>query len=86
MTGEYGGVAKEVRRRDMRYGLDLPTTGPVDIMLGGRRRGPAWERERAGLAAVAEAGATWWGEHIPPDVVELDETRAHIERGPLRID
>lgn len=59
---------------------------PFDIILGGRRRGPDWERERAWLASVAEAGATWWGEYISPDVVELDEIRAHIERGPLRID
>ena len=62
----------------MRYGLDLPATGPC-----ANARTLA---ERAWRASVAEAGATWWAEYIPPDVIDLDEIRAHIERGPLRIE
>lgn len=56
---------------------------PFEITVGGRERGEDWEQDRAHIAAVAEAGATWWGEHIPPS--DLDVMRAAIARGPLRV-
>jgi alkanesulfonate monooxygenase SsuD/methylene tetrahydromethanopterin reductase-like flavin-dependent oxidoreductase (luciferase family) len=56
---------------------------PFDIVLGGRERGDDWEQERAHIAAVAEAGATWWVEHI--EARALDTMRAAIARGPLRV-
>jgi len=57
---------------------------PFDIALGGRRRGADWEKERKLIRSLAEAGATWWIEWVPP--AELDVMRTCIERGPLRID
>ncbi len=59
---------------------------PFDIVLGGRRRRSDWEQERTHLKAVAEAGATWWIEYLPPEVGGLADVRAAIARGPLRID
>jgi alkanesulfonate monooxygenase SsuD/methylene tetrahydromethanopterin reductase-like flavin-dependent oxidoreductase (luciferase family) len=54
-----------------------------DIVVGGWPRGDDWERERAGIRACAEAGATWAGEWIPPG--DPDVMRAAVARGPLRI-
>jgi alkanesulfonate monooxygenase SsuD/methylene tetrahydromethanopterin reductase-like flavin-dependent oxidoreductase (luciferase family) len=57
---------------------------PFDIAIGGRQRADDWERERALIGEIAEAGATWWMEAIfAPD---LEAMRAAIGRGPLRID
>jgi alkanesulfonate monooxygenase SsuD/methylene tetrahydromethanopterin reductase-like flavin-dependent oxidoreductase (luciferase family) len=59
-----------------------PAGSPFDIVLGGRAREDDWEQERAHIAAVEDAGATWWTEWLPPagDAV----MRAAIARGPLR--
>lgn len=59
---------------------------PFDIVLGGQIRGEDWEAERAHIKSVAEAGATWWIEYMPPEVGRLEQVRACVERGPLRID
>ena len=59
---------------------------PFDIVLGGRKRAEDWDRERAHITAVAEAGATWWMEYLPPEIGDLATARACIERGPLRAD
>ena len=59
---------------------------PFDIALGGMSRGADWERERALIRSLAEAGATWWMEYLPPGTGGVDEVRARIARGPLRID
>lgn len=59
---------------------------PFDLAFGGDERGPDWEKERNHIRAMAEAGATWWNEFIEPRNIELDEVRARIARGPLRID
>jgi len=58
---------------------------PFDIVLGGRERGDDWEQERAHIREVAAAGATWWGEYIPPEALEdIQACIAHIKQGPLR--
>ncbi len=57
-----------------------------DIAVGGSRRRPDWDEERAYIRSLAEAGATWWSEYISPDVGDLETVRACIQRGPLRID
>jgi alkanesulfonate monooxygenase SsuD/methylene tetrahydromethanopterin reductase-like flavin-dependent oxidoreductase (luciferase family) len=57
-----------------------------DIAVGGSPRRDDWEEERAYIRSLAEAGATWWVEYIPPDTGGLDIVRANIDRGPLRID
>ncbi len=59
---------------------------PFDIVVGGGERGANWEKERALIRSLADAGATWWVEYVPPSVGDLDATRACIARGPLRID
>jgi alkanesulfonate monooxygenase SsuD/methylene tetrahydromethanopterin reductase-like flavin-dependent oxidoreductase (luciferase family) len=53
-----------------------------DVVVGGRERGPDWEAERALARSLAEAGATWWSEWIPP--MERQAAEAAIARGPLR--
>jgi hypothetical protein len=53
-----------------------------DIVIGGQRRAPDWEAERAHIAAIAEAGATWWCEWVPPG--EPDRMRRAVANGPLR--
>jgi hypothetical protein len=57
---------------------------PFDIVVGGRERRDDWDLERAHIRSVAEAGATWWVEHIEP--ADFDVMRAAIERGPLRVE
>jgi len=53
------------------------------VCIGGVGRGSDWERERASIRSLAEAGATWWNEWVPPG--DLERTREAISRGPLRI-
>jgi alkanesulfonate monooxygenase SsuD/methylene tetrahydromethanopterin reductase-like flavin-dependent oxidoreductase (luciferase family) len=57
---------------------------PFDIAVGGRSRRADWEAERAWIRSVAEAGATWWTESI--STVPLEEMRAQVAAGPLRIE
>jgi alkanesulfonate monooxygenase SsuD/methylene tetrahydromethanopterin reductase-like flavin-dependent oxidoreductase (luciferase family) len=58
---------------------------PFDIAVGHA----AWqvdkdrEAERAHIAALAEAGATWWSLYVPPDTEPV--MRKLIANGPLRI-
>ncbi len=59
---------------------------PFDIALGGRERGSDWDKERAFIQSLADAGATWWVEYVPPRVGDLNAARKCIARGPLRID
>jgi alkanesulfonate monooxygenase SsuD/methylene tetrahydromethanopterin reductase-like flavin-dependent oxidoreductase (luciferase family) len=55
-----------------------------DISVGGSKRREDWDEERAYIKSLAEAGASWWIEYVPPD--DLDKMRSAIARGPLRID
>jgi alkanesulfonate monooxygenase SsuD/methylene tetrahydromethanopterin reductase-like flavin-dependent oxidoreductase (luciferase family) len=55
-----------------------------DIVVGARPRNVDEEWERAEIRAVADAGATWWLEWVPP--AEFDVMLAAIERGPLRVE
>jgi alkanesulfonate monooxygenase SsuD/methylene tetrahydromethanopterin reductase-like flavin-dependent oxidoreductase (luciferase family) len=59
-------------------------SGPYDVVVGGGQRQSDWERERARMRAMAEAGATWWIEWVPPS--DFDIVRRAIERGPLRFE
>jgi alkanesulfonate monooxygenase SsuD/methylene tetrahydromethanopterin reductase-like flavin-dependent oxidoreductase (luciferase family) len=61
------------------------TAGPFDIAIGGRARGDDWERERAQIFSLSEAGATWWIEYLPPETGGIEDIQGCIERGPLRI-
>ncbi|GAA4566494.1 hypothetical protein GCM10023176_16730 [Micromonospora coerulea] len=52
------------------------------MAIGGRRRRPDERAERAYLAELAAAGATWWLEFVKAgDPVAM---RAAVARGPLR--
>lgn len=50
---------------------------PFDIALGGRGRGSDWDKERAFIRSLADAGATWWVEYVPPQVGDLDAAQVH---------
>ena len=56
-----------------------------DIKVGGSARHSGWEEERERIRSLAEAGATWWTEYIPPDSGDLETVRDMIKRGPLFI-
>lgn len=72
--------------RDLRAAIagQRTTDDPFDIALGGMARGGDWEAERAHIASVAAAGATWWLEWVP--VSDERSMREAIERGPLRFE
>lgn len=55
-----------------------------DIVVSSNRQNG--EEGRAYIRALAEAGATWCAEYLPPNFGNLEMIRAHIARGPLRID
>jgi alkanesulfonate monooxygenase SsuD/methylene tetrahydromethanopterin reductase-like flavin-dependent oxidoreductase (luciferase family) len=70
-------------------GLVLEQRGSLqgyDIAVGGSSRRPDSEQEREYIRSMAEAGATWWVEYIPPASGDLETVRAMIRSGPLRID
>jgi hypothetical protein len=77
-------TAGEVREARRFIESQRTTAGPFELAIGGTRRRDDWDRERALIAELADAGATWWEEWIPPD--EPRVVRAAIARGPLRID
>ena len=51
--------------------------------MGGRERRDDVAGERRYVAEIADAGADWWHEYMPP-ALPLDETRRRIMAGPLR--
>jgi alkanesulfonate monooxygenase SsuD/methylene tetrahydromethanopterin reductase-like flavin-dependent oxidoreductase (luciferase family) len=57
---------------------------PFDIVVGHAswQRAQDRGRERAYIASLAEAGATWWSQYISPDTEKA--MRRYIEEGPLR--
>jgi alkanesulfonate monooxygenase SsuD/methylene tetrahydromethanopterin reductase-like flavin-dependent oxidoreductase (luciferase family) len=57
-----------------------------DIAVGGSPRRADWEEERDYIWSLAEAGATWWVEYIPPESGYVETVRAMIEPGPLRVE
>jgi alkanesulfonate monooxygenase SsuD/methylene tetrahydromethanopterin reductase-like flavin-dependent oxidoreductase (luciferase family) len=57
---------------------------PYDIVVGGHSRDSNPEAERDHIRSMAEAGATWWTEWVPPD--DATVMRDAVERGPLRIE
>jgi alkanesulfonate monooxygenase SsuD/methylene tetrahydromethanopterin reductase-like flavin-dependent oxidoreductase (luciferase family) len=59
-------------------------TGPYDVVVGGSERRVDWHAEREHIRSIADAGATWWTEWVPP--ADVDTMHAAIARGPLRVD
>ena len=70
--------------RDLRATIGGQRTSDIsfDLALGGLARGRDRDAERAHIAAVADAGATWWLEWIPAG--DPGTMREAIMRGPLR--
>jgi alkanesulfonate monooxygenase SsuD/methylene tetrahydromethanopterin reductase-like flavin-dependent oxidoreductase (luciferase family) len=54
---------------------------PWTIAVGGSGRGQDAEAEREHIRSVAEAGADWWVEWVPP--ASRDAMRTAVARGPL---
>ena len=52
------------------------------IVVGGRERGDDLAADRAYVASLADAGADWWQEYVPPRL-SLAEARRRIESGPI---
>jgi alkanesulfonate monooxygenase SsuD/methylene tetrahydromethanopterin reductase-like flavin-dependent oxidoreductase (luciferase family) len=73
---------EDMRPQDVRSLRERRGDG-FDIVIGGRRRDDDEAAERELLAALDEAGATWWNEWVPPDT-PLDHVRKLISSGPLR--
>ncbi len=53
------------------------------IIVGGRERREDLAAERAYVASLADAGADWWQEYVPPRL-DLAEARRRIMAGPIR--
>jgi alkanesulfonate monooxygenase SsuD/methylene tetrahydromethanopterin reductase-like flavin-dependent oxidoreductase (luciferase family) len=66
------------------HSSDAHKTQPYEIRLGGPSRSDDWERDRALMKALAEAGVTGWVEYVPASTVET--MRERIRSGPVRID
>ena len=60
------------------------TAAGFEVCIGGFERRPDAEREREYIRSLAEAGATWWNEWVPPG--DLARTREAISQGPLQFD
>ncbi len=54
------------------------------IAVGGRERDDDLAAERAYVASLADAGADWWHEYVPPRL-SLAEARRRIESGPITV-
>jgi alkanesulfonate monooxygenase SsuD/methylene tetrahydromethanopterin reductase-like flavin-dependent oxidoreductase (luciferase family) len=67
---------------DVRRLRRLAGERPFVIAVGGRARGDDRDAERAHIVAVAEAGADWWVEWIPPS--DRRSMLDAVDRGPLR--
>jgi alkanesulfonate monooxygenase SsuD/methylene tetrahydromethanopterin reductase-like flavin-dependent oxidoreductase (luciferase family) len=73
---------EDVRALRRLMSASRPDMDRFDIVVGARPRAEDEDQERDTIQAVAEAGATWWIEWVPP--AELGVMRGAIERGPLR--
>ncbi|GAC1374614.1 MAG: LLM class flavin-dependent oxidoreductase [Ktedonobacteraceae bacterium] len=57
---------------------------PFDIIAGGQGDSDDRERMRARVEALAEAGATWWGDFMLPGPGEVESVLQRIKQGPPR--
>jgi hypothetical protein len=82
MPSVIGGSAALELRSMVAYTREHGRGGaPFDFVTIGQTRSP---RDTGNVAAVAEAGATWWLEYIFTWGTSLEATRARIHRGPPR--
>ena len=59
-----------------------PGRAPYVVAVGGRERRDDLDAERAYVASLADAGADWWHEYVPPRLA-LEEARRRILSGPI---
>jgi alkanesulfonate monooxygenase SsuD/methylene tetrahydromethanopterin reductase-like flavin-dependent oxidoreductase (luciferase family) len=62
--------------------FDAGVTASVDVAVGGRRRLPSIDDERAAVETAARGDATWWLEFVRPGPDA--EMLAAVRRGPVR--
>jgi alkanesulfonate monooxygenase SsuD/methylene tetrahydromethanopterin reductase-like flavin-dependent oxidoreductase (luciferase family) len=79
----HGGPWENMTPDDVRALRDAAGERPYTIAVGGSGRADDWQAERDHIGAVAEAGADWWIEWVPP--AERETMVDAVERGPLRI-
>jgi alkanesulfonate monooxygenase SsuD/methylene tetrahydromethanopterin reductase-like flavin-dependent oxidoreductase (luciferase family) len=86
MDGQVDGILSPADVRALKADIlaERRDPAPFDIIVGGGGRGKDWEKEREHIRAVADAGATWWAEWIPP--ASEAEMRAAAARPPLWAD
>jgi alkanesulfonate monooxygenase SsuD/methylene tetrahydromethanopterin reductase-like flavin-dependent oxidoreductase (luciferase family) len=80
----HGGSWEDMSPDDVRALRRAAGNRPFTIAVGGSGRRDDWEAERDHIGAVADAGADWWIEWVPPG--ERSAMRDAVERGPLRTD
>ncbi len=76
-------TAADVRALKAALEAEHPLPATFDIVVGPMERSADTEEKRDWMQSLAEAGATWWVEWIPPG--EPDMMRREAARGPLRI-
>jgi alkanesulfonate monooxygenase SsuD/methylene tetrahydromethanopterin reductase-like flavin-dependent oxidoreductase (luciferase family) len=74
----------DVRALKADIARERASDAPFDIVIGGTTSGD--DPARARVAALAEAGATWWNEFVMPGARGPEAVRRRIEQGPPRIE
>jgi alkanesulfonate monooxygenase SsuD/methylene tetrahydromethanopterin reductase-like flavin-dependent oxidoreductase (luciferase family) len=80
----HGGPWENMTPADVRALRAAAGDRPYTVAVGGSGRGDDWDGEREHIRAVAEAGADWWIEWVPPG--DRATMREAVARGPLRVD
>ena len=80
----HGGPWEDMTPDDVRALRDAAEGRPFTIAVGGSGRRDDWDAERAHIVSVAESGADWWIEWVPP--ATRPEMIDSVKRGPLRIE
>jgi alkanesulfonate monooxygenase SsuD/methylene tetrahydromethanopterin reductase-like flavin-dependent oxidoreductase (luciferase family) len=80
----HGGPWEDMSPEDVRALREAAVGRTFTIAVGGRGRQEDWDRERRYIDAIANAGADWWIEWVPPG--EREQMLEAVVRGPLRAD
>ena len=77
-------TADDVRALKADIERERASPAPFDIVIGGTTPADDRAQARARVAALAEAGATWWNEFVMPGSHGPEAVRRRIEQGPPR--
>ena len=94
---KWDGIIPQVYKADMSYkitpddiramkafiGEHRTDSAPFDVIVGGSTPGKNRKKAMAAVRPLAEAGGTWWLEHM---WASADKMRERIKQGPPRID